>query len=118
MMTFFEWLVVLLTSGALGALGSNLQVYLVERWLWLATRDKVGKLLVQIAITTTMVTALYWLTVLFEVTPMPLGWRVAVNDIGTYALVALGVSQIRYQGARQAEINAAVACDERWQRPR
>ena len=117
-MTFFEWLVVLLTSGVLGAVASSTQAYLVERWLWLATLDKVGKLLVQIALTVALVTALYWLTVLFEVTPMPTGWRVAVNDIGTYALVALGVSQLRYQGARQAEINAAVACDERWQRPR
>jgi uncharacterized membrane protein YedE/YeeE len=47
------------------------------------------------------VTALYWLTVLLRVTPMPTDWRVMVNDIGTYALVALGISQLRFQASKQ-----------------
>ena len=112
-MTFFEWLVMVLASGVLGAVASGAQEYLGARWPWLAALDKVGKLIVQIVLTVALVTGLYWLTVLFEVTPTPTDWKVAVNQIGTYALVALGTSQIRYQGERQAEINAAKACEDK-----
>jgi len=100
-MTFFEWLVVLLTSGVMGVAASAVQGYLAGYWPWLNGADKVQKVAIQIALAILFVTALYWLTVALGVTPMPPTWRMAVNDIGTYALVALGSSQLRYQAAKQ-----------------
>lgn len=100
-MTFFEWLVMLLTSGVMGVAASAVQGYLAGYWPWLNGADKVQKVAIQIAMSLVFVTGVYWLTVLLDVTPMPATWKAAVNEIGTYALVALGASQVRYQAVKQ-----------------
>ena len=99
-MTFFEWLIGLLASGALGGIGSAIQSYAEGYWPWLVNLDKVQKVAVQVAITLILVTVVYFITVALGVTTLSADWREVVNEIGTFALIALGASQVRLQKAK------------------
>ena len=99
-MTFFEWLIGLLASGALGSIGSAIQSYLEGYWPWLVNLDKVQKVAVQVVITLILVTGVYFITVAIGVTTLSADWQEVVNEIGTFALIAFGASQARLQAAK------------------